>query len=298
MKIGIDLGGSHLALGVIDDGNQLVERMEKDFIPEDKLHIIEVIEDYIVDKVNFCKEKYSIDSIGIAIPGVARNGIILRTVNLGINNYDIARSLKEKLGLPIIVRNDAKCACLAEFKNMVKENTATPDSNMLFLTIGTGIGGGVIYNGKLFEGHKFDGCEFGHIVIKENGMPCKCGKAGCFERYGSILEYKNMVKNRLNIPQDINSKPLREIMDLRRDEFLDLEEQYISDLALGISNLINIFEPDIVVMGGGFAHFSYMFEDKIKERLLNSNLLFNKREDLDLRIAKLGNDAGIIGAIL
>ena len=169
---------------------------------------------------------------------------------------------------------------------------------MLFLTIGTGIGGGVIYNGNLLEGHTFEGYELGHITIKENGIPCKCGKTGCFEKYGSILMYKNKVKERLNIPQEINGEELRNIMNSRKDEFDDINKQYVSDLALGISNLVNIFEPDVVVLGGGFTHFSYMFEEEIKNALVKSSLLFNKREDIDLRIAKLGNDAGIIGATI
>ena len=169
---------------------------------------------------------------------------------------------------------------------------------MLFLTIGTGIGGGVIYNGKLLEGHKFEGYELGHVVIKENGIPCKCGKCGCFEKYGSILEYKKNVKKRLNIPPEINADPLREIMKSRRNEIEDIDRQYMHDLALGISNFVNIFEPDLIIIGGGYTHFSYMFGDDLKDEILNSNLLFNKRESIDIRIASLGNDAGIIGSIL
>ena len=298
MKIGIDLGGSHLGLGVIDNENKIVEVFEKDFTEEDKLDIIAVIENYILNKVYELDQKYEIEKIGIAVPGVAKDGVILKTVNLGINNYDIATSLNEKLHIPITVRNDAKSACLAEFENMVKNDKSLENANMVFLTIGTGIGGGVIYNGKLLEGHNFEGYELGHIVIKENGIPCKCGKCGCFERYGSILEYKNKIKERLSIAPEINSDPLREIMKARRNEILDIDEQYISDLALGISNFINIFEPDIIVIGGGYAHFSYMFGNRLKEALLNSSLLFNKREDIDIRIAKLGNDAGIIGATM
>ena len=98
--------------------------------------------------------------------------------------------------------------------------------------------------------------------------------------------------------QDLHGDPLREILESREEEIKDINEQYVSDLSIGISNLINIFEPDIIVLGGGFAHFGYMFIDKIKNKLINSSLLFNKREDLDLRIAELGNDAGIIGATL
>ena len=298
MKLGIDLGGSHVGIGVIDEDGNLLESSQKGFSEEDKKDIIPVIEDYITEKIKELLCKYNIKSIGIAIPGVGKNGVILRTVNLGINNYDIANSLKSKLNIniPINVRNDAKCACLAEYSQMIKNEPNLKNKNMLFLAIGTGIGGGYIYNGNLLEGNRFEGYEFGHIVIKENGLPCKCGKTGCFERYGSILEYKNRVRQRLNISQDINSDPLREIMNERKNEFIDIENQYISDLALGISNLVNIFEPDIIVLGGGYAKFSYMFEDKLKNLLLNSSLLFNKREELDLRTANLKNDAGIIGA--
>ena len=297
MKIGIDLGGSHIGFGVIEN-ETILEKYEKDFTDEDKAHIIEVIEEYIVGKVKELEEKYDIESIGIAIPGSVKDGNILKMVNLGIYNYNIKQSLGEKLNKQINVRNDAKCACLAEFCDIVKKDESLKSANIVFLSIGTGIGGGVIYNGKLLEGHNFEGYEIGHMVIKESGLPCKCGKYGCFERYGSILEYKNKVKQRLNIPQDVHGDSLREILDNHKQEILDINETYISDLALGISNLVNIFEPDIIVLGGGFAHFSYMFKDKIKDTLINSTLLFNRRENIDLRIAQLGNDAGIIGATL
>ena len=297
MKIGIDLGGSHIGFGVIED-EIMVEKFEKDFTDEDKSHIIEVIEEYIVGKVRELEERYSIESIGIAVPGSVKDGNILKMVNLGIYNYNIRQSLGEKLNKPINVRNDAKCACLAEFSDIVKKDENLKNANIVFLSIGTGIGGGVIYNGKLLEGHDFEGYEIGHMVIKESGLPCKCGKYGCFERYGSILEYKNKVKQRLNVPQDVHGDSLREILDNHKQEITDINNIYISDLALGISNIINIFEPDIVVLGGGFAHFSYMFKDKILDQLINSTLLFNRRENFDLRIAELGNDAGIIGATL
>ena len=297
MKIGIDLGGSHIGFGVIENDN-IIEQFEKDFTDEDKAHIIEVIESYIIEKVKEIEQKYKIETIGIAVPGSVKDGIILKMVNLGIYNYNIKQKLEESLNKPISVRNDAKCACIAEFNDIVKKDAKYSNANIVFLSIGTGIGGGVIYNGKLLEGHNFDGYEIGHMVIKDSGIPCKCGKYGCFERYGSILEYKNKVKQRLNIPQEAHGDSLREILDNNRQEILDINNQYVSDLALGISNLINIFEPDMVVLGGGFTHFSYMFKDKIKETLVNSPLLFNRRDDFDLRIAQLGNDAGIIGATL
>lgn len=307
MKVGIDFGGSHIALGLIDSNNEIIKYYEKDFTAEDKKEIIHIIENFIINHICLLEKEYVIEHIGVAVPGATNNGVIVKTVNLEINNYDIASSLKNLLKnisinnlneISINVRNDAKCACIAEYYNMVKKDKKLESANIVFLSIGTGIGGGVIYNGKLLQGHQYDGYELGHIVIKENGIPCKCGNYGCFERYGSILDFKNKVKERLDINSQINGDELRKIMEQRREEYRDIEEIYILDLAIGISNLINIFEPDIVVLGGGFTHFSYMFENKIKDKIINSNFLFNKRANIDLRTAELGNNAGIIGSVL
>ena len=123
-------------------------------------------------------------------------------------------------------------------------------------------------------------------------------KNGCFERYGSILVYRNKVKEKLHIPPEINSDPLRAIMKQHVEEIEYLRQEYLNDLALGISNLVNIFEPDVVVLGGGFAHFAYMFMDDLKDKIVNSNLLFNKREDIDLRVAETQNDAAMLGSVL
>ena len=296
MRVGIDIGGSHVSIGLINENFEIIEKFEKEYIEEEKKELLNVIEKYIIDTVNDLKSKYEIELIGMAIPGSVSNGIINKAVNLGIENYNISKTISDATGINVKLINDAKSACIAEYNEISKEEPEI--KNMLFLTIGTGIGGGVIYNGKLLTGNKFDGYELGHMVIKDGGIPCKCGKKGCFERYGSILEYKNRVKQRLNIPQDVNAQPLRDIMNPRADEIEDLRQEYLNDLALGISNLITIFEPDCVVIGGGFTHFAYMFMDDLKKKIIDSNLLFNKRDDLDLRLAKLSNDAGMIGAVI
>ena len=134
------------------------------------------------------------------------------------------------------------------------------------------------------------------MVIKNNGLICKCGKAGCFERYASILSFKNRVIDRLNLSYDIPGKELRKIIDDSQKQIQDIQSEYINDLALGISNLINIFEPDCIIIGGGFTRYSKWLLKPLKQKLLNSELLFNEREELIIEPAKLGNEAGIIGA--
>ena len=292
MKFGIDLGGSHVAIGLVDDKGKIIEQYEKDFTQDEKKEIIKVTEDFIAEQIEKLKTKYNIDRVGMAVPGTVKNGIIIRSVNLGKENYNLGEILSNKTGIPFFIKNDAKCAALGEYKYVINDK----DKNILFLTLGTGIGGAYIYNGELLEGHSFDGYEFGHIVIKEDGIPCKCGKKGCFEKYGSILCFKQKVQERLNLPTDISGPELRAEIAKQEEKVHDLQENYINDLSLGLSNLINIFEPDMVIIGGGFARFDYMFLDKLRNKLLTPGVLFNNREKLNIRVAKLGNDAGIIGA--
>ena len=292
INVGIDLGGSHVAIGIVDKNGKILDQYEKDFTVEEKKDLINVATKYIIENINMLKKQYSFSKFGIGVAGAISNGIILKSVNLGIVNYNIKQKLEEATKVKVIVKNDAKCAAIAEYKF----GDCNKYQNVLFLTLGTGIGGSYIYQGDLMTGNSFEGFEFGHMIIKAGGVPCRCGKNGCFERYGSILVFKNKIIERLNLSYDISGPELREYMKISMDKIYDLIEEYLNDVSIGISNLINIFEPDCVVIGGGFARYDYILLAPLKNKLLNSNLLFNKRDVIKLQTAKLGNDAGIIGA--
>lgn len=292
INIGIDLGGSHVAIGVVTKSGKIIEIFEKDFTVKEKSNLINVSIEYIENIVNSLKEKFEFNKIGIGMAGAISNGIVIKSVNLKLENFNIKKILEEKLKLQVNVKNDAKCAAIAEYKfSNLKEY-----KNVLFFTLGTGIGGAYIYNGKLMEGSIFEGMEVGHTIIKAGGIHCNCGKFGCFEKYGSILVFKNKVIERLNLSYDISGPDLRKEIALNEEKINDIKKEYINDLGIGISNLVNIFEPDAVVIGGGFARYDYMLLNDLKELLNNSNFLFNQRKDLIIQVAKLGNDAGIIGA--
>ena len=292
IKVGIDLGGSHVAVGVVEEDGNILEQFEKDFTVKEKENLLQVAIDFIVDTIEKLKMKYEFLEFGLGMAGSISNGVILRSVNLGVENYDIKSELENKTGLSVHIKNDAKCAAIAEYKygNIKQYN------NIIFLTLGTGIGGAFIYHGTLMQSDVAEGYELGHMIIKENGLKCRCGKEGCFETYGGILAFKTKVMNRLNLSPDISGPELRKRMECSMEQIADIIHDYINDLAIGISNLINIFEPDCIVIGGGFARYDYMLLDKLKERLINSNLLFNRRNDIVIRTAEFGNDAGIIGA--
>ena len=292
INVGIDLGGSHVAIGVVNNDGKILEQYEKDFTIKEKENVLPVAIRYIVDTIRELKQKYELLEFGVGMAGAIKEGVVLRSVNLGTENYDIKSELENKTGLSVHIKNDAKCAAIAEYKYGGIKNY----NNIIFLTLGTGIGGAYIYHGSLMQSDVAEGYELGHIIIKENGLPCRCGKRGCFETYGGILAFKNKVIDRLKVSKDIPGPELRDKINSSVDEISDIIDEYINDLAIGISNLINIFEPDCIVLGGGFARYDYLLLDKLRAKIVDSNLLFNKREKIEIRTAKLGNDAGIIGA--
>lgn len=198
----------------------------------------------------------------------------------------------------IKLQNDAKCAAIAEHEYGVLQGY----ESSIFLTLGTGIGGAAIVDGKLLEGKCFSGYEFGHMTIEVNGEQCKCGKKGCFELYGSMKTFKRNFKEKLELSQFTHSEQLLDLLKYDRalekhdERIKQVIDEYAESLAIGISNLINIFEPEAIGIGGSFTYFEEFLLEKLKEKLLNGNLLFNPRSDIIIKSALLKNDAGIIGA--
>ena len=208
MKIGIDLGGSHIAIGIVDHKGKILEKTEKRITTAEKNNTKNIIEEYIIEKVEGFINQYKISEIGMAIPGTVKEGVVLKSVNLGLKNYEIVKKLQEKIKLPIKIRNDAKCAAIAE---NVYGSLKTYDRS-IFLTLGTGIGGAVIINNQLLNTGDLPGCEFGHLVIEKNGRVCKCGKKGCWEKYASMKAFKDNLREILNVGEKTSGKELLDIV--------------------------------------------------------------------------------------
>ncbi len=300
MKIGIDLGGSHIAIGVVDNKGKILEKVEKRITKVEKNNIKKVIEEYITEKVTDFIEKYKVTEVGIAIPGTVKNDIVVKSVNLGLKNYEIVKNLQTKIKLPIKIRNDAKCAGIAENAYGALKSY----SRSIFLTLGTGIGGAVIIDNKLLNTGDLPGCEFGHIIIEKNGKECKCGKRGCWEKYASMKAFKDNLRDVLGVDERTSGKELLEILRKNNKDnpkyvqINKLVDQYIEYLSIGISNLINIFEPEAIGIGGSFVFYEEIFLEKLKRKIIENKLLFNERKDIIIQTAILDNDAGIIGATL
>lgn len=294
MKIGIDLGGSHIAIGVVDDKDYIIEKVEKRLLSKDKKDIKTSIENYIIENVKDLTEKYKIKEIGIAVPGTIKGTAIIKSVNLGVKNYNLIDNLRKQINIPINIRNDAKCAAIAENKI-----GALKDYNRsIFLTLGTGIGGAVIINNELLDTGELSGCEFGHMIIQKDGIKCNCGKNGCFEKYASMKALKNNLRTALGVDEKTRGQELLDYLRKNPDneQINNIIDEYIEYLSIGVSNLINIFEPEAVSIGGSFVYFADVLLDRLKNNIQKKNYLFNARKELIIIPAALGNDAGIIGA--
>ena len=293
MKIGIDLGGSHIGIGVVDANGNIITKEEK-YI-ENKKNIEKQIEEFIIEKVMQMQLTNEVTEIGMAVPGTVSNNKIIKAVNLGIENYDIVAKLENILKLSIRLRNDAKCAALAE----QKYGELAEYKNSIFLCIGTGIGGAVIFDGKLLEAQNVPGFEFSHTIIQKNGIMCNCGKRGCFETYASFKRFKEKIAKEFNLGT-IDGNTIKSFLKENSEEprLKYIINNYIEDLSIGISNIINIFEPEAICIGGSFAEYEDILKTPLKKALLSGNLLFNKRDDIIIKHAKFKNDAGIIGATL
>lgn len=298
MKIGIDIGGSHIGIGLVNSNGTIILKEEK-FI-KDKSNIEKKIEEYITENVIKMLQAYYINEIGIAVPGTVTGTKIVRAVNLGIENYDLVAILQNNLikagyTINIKMKNDGKCAALAE----QKYGALAGYDNSVFLCIGTGVGSAVIFDGKLLEAKNVPGFEFSHTIIHRNGAACNCGKRGCFEVYASLKRFKEKIVKEFNL-KSINGECVRDFIRKNSDNptLRYMINSYIEDLSIGISNIINIFEPEAICLGGSFAEYEGILYEPLKNALINGNLLFNKRCDIILKLAKLKNDAGIIGATL
>ena len=300
MKIGVDLGGSHIGVGLID-GENILKMFDKNLTREDRVDIentiINEIHRMIIEILIEMNVKIEdIEYIGIASPGTIQNGTIVKAGNLGLKNFEIVKRLQEKIKLPIYIRNDGKAAALAEKKYGAMEKY----DDCLFLCLGTGIGGAVFMGGKLLEPKRYSGFEIGHMVVNKGGRPCTCGKYGCFETYASIKTLRQKVAEKLDIDSDFSGQYLREeILKNRYEELEDEVEIYTDYLKEGIANLIDIFEPEVICLGGSFAYWG---DTKLYERFLEKlnapKATFNDMGLPKIVLAEFRNNAGIVGATI
>jgi len=250
-----------------------------------------------------------IEWIGIGTPGIANSstGVIEYSNNLGFKDTPMVKYITEFIGredTPVFIENDANAAAYGEYV----AGAAKGAKNAVCITLGTGVGGGIIIDGKIYAGSNFAGAEIGHTVIEVDGAQCSCGRKGCFEAYSSATGLIRMSKEAMEqFPESIMNKmaaekgkvTARTSFDAMRagdKAAKDVVDKYIKYLAAGITNTINIFQPDVLCIGGGVCNEGDPLLLPVKELVKKEVYTRNSPKNCEIVIAKLGNDAGIIGA--
>ena len=310
MYLGIDLGGINIKVGLVNDDYEIVA---KNSIPTQRTRKAEEI---IRDMANLCI-KTVLDSgylmsdvthIGIGSPGT--HDIVNKTIVYSNNienfvNIQIEKELQKFINLPVNLENDANSAAYGE----MLAGSSKGSENSVVITIGTGIGSGVIINKKIYSGFNHAAAEMGHMVIVAGGKKCSCGRKGCFEVYASATALKAQTKRIIRkYPKSIIHKMIGDDNHISARFAFDAAKQgdeagllivsrYINYLGIGLSNVINIFQPELLIIGGGVCNEGDYLLNPIKE-CIEKNRYSRNIAQTELKIAALGNDAGIIGAAM
>ena len=310
-KIGVDLGGTNIAVGLVNENAEIVVKQSLPTGAERPGE--QIVDDIATLCLGVCREagiqKDQVESVGIATPGIANNetGVVEYANNLPFRNFPIAALLKEKSGFENVhIANDANAAAWGE----AVAGAAKGSKNSVMITLGTGVGGGIIINDEIYCGFNHAGGELGHIVIQVDGAPCSCGRRGCWEAYSSATALIRMTREKIEEcraagrPTIMTDKPKisgRTACDAMRagDEAgKEVYDKYIKYLASGLATIINIFQPEVISLGGGVSNEGQSLIDSLLPIVRKEQYGGDKVPLTAIRIAKLGNDAGIIGAAM
>lgn len=293
IRIGIDIGGTSAKIGLVNEKNHILGetkvvtglRKPETIIREIADGVLRLLEEHAITKEQ-C------ETIGIGVPGLVnkKDGIVIYSNNLQWEHIDLAKEISKYIPLPVNIANDADCAALGE----AVAGAGKGVENFVMLTLGTGVGSGIILNGQLFEGNLVGGIELGHMVIRENGEQCTCGRKGCLETYASATALRRESKKAYG--KSLEPIEIFQKAELGDESARNLIHQYIQDLATGIINIVNILRPQRIVLGGGIAAQGEVILQPIRERM-NLECFGGKDAEVpELVIAKMENQAGMIGA--
>ncbi len=306
--LGIDIGGMSIKVGVVDKYGKI---LASSFIKTEKISPEKQIEKVGAQITALLLEGgfdySSIKAVGVGCPGAinGKKGIVGYSSNLKWTNFNLKGELEKVTGLPVRIANDADAATLGE----VIFGSAKDYSTVIMLTLGTGVGGGIVIDKKLYEGPNGMSAELGHIVMRRGGYPCGCGRRGCFEQYASAtalirLTKKEMLKNTSSSMWKLVDGDIEKVNG--QTAFLGEKQgdksakrvvnQYIANLSEGLLDYCNIFRPDAIVIGGGISNEGKNLTDKVVKYLEKFDYGYKNTPKSAVLIATLKNDAGIVGA--
>lgn len=307
MHIGIDLGGTNIGIGITHNDNLIF----KDSRSTNKESGYEGIVKNICDGIEEILKKNNIkrsdiEGAGIGIPGIIdpKTNMVVEVVNLGWENVDFKNDLEKRIGIPVFLGNDATVAGVAEYELGALKGC----ENGVLITLGTGIGAGIILNGKVFEGAHGIGAEFGHMIVGENYYDCNCGRNGCFETFASSTAIINYTKKLINegkktkildmVNNNVDRIDGKVIFQAAREEdkvAIEVVDRMTDYLAKGIVNIMSILDPEIFVLGGGLSAAGDYLLEQVKKKV-EKERYYKGIKAGGICISTIGNDGGILGA--
>ena len=312
--LGIDLGGTNIAAAVLDESYRIVaSASKKTACPRPA----EAIMDDMAETAREAAQKAGIrlDNlayIGVGCPGSVNpdTGVVQYANNLGFYGVPMSEYLSRRLGRPIRIENDANAAAYGEFLAGAASG-CEEIHNFVAITLGTGVGGGLILGGRIYSGGNHAGGELGHMVIQAGGRPCTCGRRGCWEAYASATGLIESTKEAMRANPasqlwklaegelgNVNGRTAFDGMRTGDETGRQVVHEYVEALATGLTNIINIFQPDLISLAGGISKEGDTLLTPLKEIVDREDYARFGSHRAHLTIAKLGNDAGVIGAAL
>lgn len=309
--VGIDLGGTNIVAGVVDENYNIIAKEKV------KTNLPRTAKEVIADMAEVARKAVEtagitmddIISVGVGTPGTANKetGIVEYSNNLKWDNVNLAQMLKEHLNKDVFIENDANAAAFGEYV----AGAGKGHKSLVAITLGTGVGGGVITDGKILTGFSYSGAELGHSVISFDGEHCSCGRTGCFEAYASASALikqtqRAMINDKYSSMWEIvdgditkvNGKTAFDGMRVNDKTATAVVDNYIYYLGIGVANMINIFNPEILCIGGGICKEGDTLIKPLIEKVVPQTYARKEESRTKIVVAKLGNDAGVIGAAL
>ena len=310
-RIGVDLGGTNIAVGVVDENLKIIGRGKvKTRCPRPAAEIFDDIA--LAVQMAVKDAGISMDdvvSVGVGTPGSVNkaNGYIEFANNLDFNQVPAKEMLETRIGKTVYLDNDANCAALGE----AVAGCGKGVGNFVAVTLGTGVGSGIIIGGKIVTGFNYAAGEMGHMVIKFDGVQCNCGRRGCWEQYASATALIAQTKDAMRKNQDsvmwqlvkdnidmVNGRTAFDAMRMNDAAGKEVVDKYIMYIATGVINIINALQPEIICIGGGISHEGDFLLDPLNKLVQRERYSVYATTQTKIVAAELGNDAGIFGAAL
>lgn len=277
---GIDVGGTTVKLGIFDEQGEMIRKGAVDTVRGDARALAKRITE------GLRAFGLPLETAGVCTAGCVNleTGLVSAS-NLGWTDVPFAKILEEELGCPVAIDNDAAGALMGEWK----KGACQGEENILYITLGTGIGGAFVVNGKPLRGHDNMGGELGHIITHADGLPCPCGGKGCFEQYASATALMRMAGG-------LDGAEIFARAEAGDEEMNRVLDAYTHELAIGIANMVTLLRFEVVVFGGGVSHAGEALLRRVRDQVYNHCTAMGRQTHPRIMCAQLGNAAGIIGA--